>query len=88
MTGDDAKLPLFHGNKTKDQEQYWFMCEVVWTFSKTADDEVKKGQMETTIRGCALDWFMKFVHVPTGTLVKTLAKVRKRTNLRVQKIKI
>ena len=30
-----------------------------------------------TIQGRALDWFMKFVHVPTGPPTKTLAKIRK-----------
>ena len=30
-----------------------------------------------TLQGCALDWFMKFVQVPTGTPKKTLSEVRK-----------
>ena len=71
------KLPLFHGNGTKDLEQYWFMCEEIWTVKQIVDDEVKKGQLETTLWDHALDWFMKFVQVPTGTLTNTLAKVSK-----------
>ena len=30
-----------------------------------------------TIQGRALDWFMKFVQVPTGTPPKNLAEIRK-----------
>ena len=41
------------------------------------DDEVKKGQLVRTLIGHALDWFMKFVQVPTGARVKTLDEVRK-----------
>ena len=31
MAFDDVKLPLFHGNEIEDLEQYWFLCEAVWT---------------------------------------------------------
>ena len=41
------------------------------------DDDVKKGQLATTLQGRALDWYMKFVQVPTGTPAKTLAEVRR-----------
>ena len=77
MVGDEVKLPLFHGNSTEDPKQYWFPCEAVWTITKTVDDEVKKGQLETTLQGRALDWFMKFVQVPTGTPTKKLVEVMK-----------
>ena len=30
----------------------------------------------TTLQGCTLDWYMKFVQVPTGTPTKTLALVK------------
>ena len=53
------------------------MRGIVWTVRQAADDDVKKGQLATTIRGGALDWYMKFVQVPTGTPMKTLAEVRK-----------
>ena len=77
MVGDDAKLPLFHGNGTEDPEQYWFLCEAVWNIKETMDDEVKKGQLVMTLRCHALDWFIKFVQVPTGAPAKTLDEVRK-----------
>ena len=48
-------------------------CEAVWTIRQTVDDDVKKGQLETTLQGHALDWCMKFLQVPTGNLAKTLA---------------
>ena len=47
--GDDTKLPLFHGNRANDPEQYWFLHEVVWTIRQTIDDEVKKDQLVTTL---------------------------------------
>ena len=37
MEGDDAKLPLFHGNATEDPQQYWFLCEAVWTIKQAQD---------------------------------------------------
>ena len=77
MAGDDTKLDLFHGNGTDDPEQYWFLCEAVWIAKQTTDDGVKKGQLETTLWGCALDWYMKFIQVSTGTPTKTLNEVRK-----------
>ena len=68
MVGDDKKLPLFHGNMTNDPEQYWFLYEVVWTVREATDDDVKKGQLATTLWGRALDWYMKFIQVPSGPL--------------------
>ena len=38
--------------------------------------DLKKAQMITTLRGHALDWFMKFYIVPPGTLQKTLDEIR------------
>ena len=75
--GDDAKLPLFHGNGIEDVEQYQFLCEAVWIVKQILDDDINKGQLEKTLRGRALDWFMKFVQVLTGTPANTLAEIRK-----------
>ena len=77
MAGGDTKLPLFHGNKTDDPEQYWFLCEVVWIPRLTTDDEIKKVQLVTTLWGHVLDWFMKFIQAPMGTPTKTMDEVRK-----------
>ena len=76
MSNDDTKLPLFHGKGTDDPKQYWFLCEAVWTVRQTTDDDVKKGQLVTTLWGRVLDWFMKFIQVPTGTPAKTLDEFR------------
>ena len=77
LTGNDTKLLLFHGNRTNDPEKYWFLCEVVWIVKQAIDDDVKKVQLATTMRGHALDWYMKFIQVPMGTLVKILHEVKK-----------
>ena len=77
MASDDAKLHLLHGNETEYPEQYQFLFEAVCTVKQNTDDEVKKGQLAMTLQGRALDWFMKFVKVPTGASAKTLVEVRK-----------
>ena len=70
------KLLIFNGNGTDDPEQYWFLCEVIWTAQQTIDDDVKKRQLATTLRGRMLEWFMRFTRVPQGATAKTLDKIR------------
>ena len=70
------KLPIFNGNGTDDPEQYWFLCEAIWTARQNIDDDVKKSQLATTLRGRALEWFMIFTRVPQGGAVKTLDEIR------------
>ena len=77
MVGDDTKLPLFHGNGTNNLEQYWFLYEAVWIVTQATYDDVKKGQLATTLRGHALDWYMKFIQVPMGSPMKTLDEVQR-----------
>ena len=71
------KLPMFHGNSTDHPEQYWFLCEAVWTSRNTTDEDVKKGQLATTLQGHVLDWYMRFIQVLQGTTMKTLDEIRK-----------
>ena len=71
------KLPMFHGNCTDDLEQYWFLCEVVYTAKQTTDEDVNKGQLATTLQGHVLDWYMRFIQVPQGTTTKTLDEIQK-----------
>ena len=77
MARDDTKLPLFHGNEMDDTKQYWFLYEAIWTARQATYDDVKKGQLATTLWGHVLDWYMKFIQVPMGTPAKTLDEVRK-----------
>ena len=76
MLCDDVKLPLFHGNRTEYPKQYWFLCESIWTVKQVQDEDIKKGQLAPTFRGHALDWYMKFVQVPTRHQQKTLVYIR------------
>ena len=62
MAGVDIWLPIFNGNGAEDPEQYWFICEAVWMVFLLQNADLKKVQMITTLRGRALDWFMKFLH--------------------------
>ena len=32
---DDIKLPVFKGTGSKDPEQFWFLCEAMWTAKNT-----------------------------------------------------
>ena len=45
MVGNNVKLPLFQGNKTEYLEQYWFICEAVWTVKQVQDEDIKKGHL-------------------------------------------
>ena len=37
---DDIKLPIFKGTGSDDPEQFWFLCEAVWTAKKITDPDV------------------------------------------------
>ena len=74
MAGVDIQLPTFNGNGAEDPEQHWFICEVVWMVHLVQNEELKKAQMITTLRGRALDWFMKYCIVPLGASQKTLKR--------------
>ena len=41
------------------------------------DDDVKRSSLETTLRGRALDWYMRFMLVPQGGATKTLDDICK-----------
>ena len=34
---DDIKLPVFKGTGSEDPEQFWFLCEAVWTAKNIMD---------------------------------------------------
>ena len=67
MAVTDVWLPTFNGNGMEGPEQHWFLCEFVWMVCLVHGIDVKKAQMITTLRGRALDWFMKFCAAPAGT---------------------
>ena len=76
MESDNVKLPLFHGNGTEDIEQYQILHEIVQTIKQVVDEDIKRGQLAKNFRGRALDWYMKFMQVPMGKLMKNLAEIR------------
>ena len=57
---DDIKLPVFKGTGSEDPEQFWFLCEAVWTAKNITDIDVRRAQLITSFRDRALTWFMKF----------------------------
>ena len=57
---DDIKLPVFKGTGSEDPEQFWFLCEAVWTAKNIMDIDVRRAQLITSFRDRALTWFMKF----------------------------
>ena len=67
MVGTDVRLPTFNGNGIEDLEKHWFLCEAVWMVRLVHNSDINKTQMITTLRGRALDWFMKFYAAPAGT---------------------
>ena len=57
---DDIKLPVFKGTGSEDLEQFWFLCEAVWTAKNITDQDTKRAQLVTSFRDRVLTWFMKF----------------------------
>ena len=78
---------MFHGNDTDDLEQYWLLCEAVWTARQTTDDDVRKVQLATTLWGHVLDWYMRFIQVPQGTMAKNLDEIQKGLLKEFEKLK-
>ena len=76
MAEANIKLPIFNGNGLEDLEQHWFLCEAIWTVQQIQDENIKKAHMITTLRGHALDWYMKCSIVPVGFVLKTLDEIR------------
>ena len=50
---DDIKLPVFKGTGSEDLEQFWFLCEAVWTAKNIMDQEIRR-VLVTSFRGRAL----------------------------------
>ena len=57
---DDIKLPVFKGTGSENPEQFWFLCEAVWTAKTITYQDTKRVQLVTSFRDRALTWFMKF----------------------------
>ena len=57
---DDIKLPVFRGTGSEDPEQFWFLCEAVWTAKNIMDQDIRRVQLVTSFRDRDLAWFMKF----------------------------
>ena len=66
VDGTEIKLPIFNRNGLEDPKQHWFICEFLWILRQIQDENVKKAHMITTLRGHALEWYMKFSIVPVG----------------------
>jgi hypothetical protein len=61
MVGIDHTLtmPEFQGAGSEDPEQHLFVCETIWTDKNVQDEVAKIAQLATTLRGCALLWYVK-----------------------------
>ena len=70
---DDIKLPIFKGTGSEDPEQFWFLCEAVWTAKNIMDQNTRRTQLVTSFRDRDLTWFMKF----SNTQNYILANIKK-----------
>ena len=70
---DDIKLPVFKGSGSKDPEQFWFLCEAVWTAKNIMDQDIRRAQLVTSFRDWALTWFMKFFSTENHVLANIKA---------------
>jgi hypothetical protein len=58
---DEMRLPILRGDGYEDPDQHWFLCEAVWSIKQVSDEDVKRDQFSTTLRDCALSWYMKLI---------------------------
>jgi hypothetical protein len=58
---DEMRLPIFRGDGSKDIDQHWFLCDVVWNIKNVIDEAVKRTQFSTTLRDRTLRWYMNLV---------------------------
>ena len=65
---DDIKLSVFKGTGSEDPEQFWFLCEAVWTAKNIVDQDIRKAQLVTFFIDRALTWFMKFSNTQNHVL--------------------
>jgi hypothetical protein len=61
---DEMRLIIFRGDGSEDPDQHWFLCKAVWSIKQVTDKVVKRTHFSTTLRDCALNWYMKFVSGP------------------------
>ena len=66
---NDIKIPVFKGTGSEDPEQFWFLCEAVWTTKNITDQDTRRAQLVTSFREYALTWFMKFSSTQNHVLV-------------------
>ena len=57
---DDIKISIFKGTGSEDPEQFWFLCEAVWTAKSIIDENTRRAQLITSFRDQDFTWFMKF----------------------------
>jgi hypothetical protein len=58
---DEMTLPIFRGDGSKDPDQHWFLCEVVWNIKSITDEAIKRTKFSTALTDRALSWYMKLV---------------------------
>jgi hypothetical protein len=58
---DEMRISIFRGDGSEDPNQHWFLCVAVWNIKNVTDEAVKIIQFSTTLRDCALSWYMKLV---------------------------
>ena len=78
MVGNDIKLPIFNENGLEDPQKHCFLCEFVQTVRQVQNEAIKGAQMITTLRGRALEWYMKFSVVSRGFTHKKIDQIRAR----------
>lgn len=68
----------FFGKGDSDAEQRWFLYELIWRAKGTIAPYVKVVEFKTTftLRGRALQWFMKFVQTDPQVSTNTLDEVK------------
>ena len=86
---DEMRLPIFRGDGSEDPDQHWFLCKAVWSITQVNDEADKRDQFSTTLRDCALSWYMNFStssaqHKPLNTIKTTLSEEFKKPKSELQ----
>ena len=74
MARNDMKLPIFNVIKLEDVEKHLFLCESIWVVRQVKYEGIKMAHIIMTFKSTSLDWYMKFLASPAGTMQKDVSR--------------
>ena len=68
------KLPIFNVIKLEDAEKHCFLCVSVWVVRQVKYEGIKMAHIIMNFKGISLDWYIKFLASPAGTMQKDVSR--------------